>query len=607
MKEYQDIYQFVETQSNAFETDEIKVGENFWFNFRKHVQLIFHLKNGMFFTGANDWMRAFREVMNPIIELANWTEDIEVKDTTFFIEGDEDRALSFVINKYHDEVYTRENDLDKMYDEITESDNTYGGVLVQKGAKRPEIIQLNRIDFCDQTQILGGPLALSMNFSPSELRQKEKYGWGKEQNGATMSLEDLCYLASYDKDTPGTMASNKNQVPGKTIKVSIVRGDMPESWLKDDGDEEKFVAQIQVIALYTDEKDNKKGVTLYRKEDKEGFKFFSSNEVEGRALGRGVGEKMIHPQIWTNWKIIHKNSLLEAASKVPLVTDDPSYTNKNKVIDMENLEVTTIEEGKKIGPIPTAMVANIQMFERAIQDEFQGAQFIGQAYDSLMGKEESSGTTFRGQERLVQQGRGSHDKRRGQRAKFIEELYRDWIIPDMVKQMNKGKKFWATLSLEELNWVADQLAVKQTNEKIKEMVLSGKLVTKEEQDAYTQLFRTDLLKKGNKHLVEVLKGELEGIEDRIGINISGKQRNLAGISDRILSIIQFAMANPQFRANLEANGMMGAFNDILEYGGLSPADFATVVNTQPVLSPIQQPQIQAPQLQGQMMQQNART
>ena len=601
----QDIYQYVQSEETKFESDEIRVGENWFWNMRRHVQMLFHLKNGQFFTGSNDWMRAFKNIMEPILELSAWTEDIEVKDVVFFIEGDDDRALSFLIKKYHDEVYVREHDLDKLFDEITESDLLYGGVLVQKGAKRPELIQLNRVAFCDQTQMLGGPMAVKLNLSPSQLKDKEKNGWGKTENGATMSIEDLCYLASYEKDAPGVVSNKQNQTPGKTIEVYILRGDMPESYLKDDGDEEKFVSQLQIIALYTDDKNNKQGVTLYRKEEEDGFKFFSSTEIEGRALGKGVGEKLIHPQIWTNWTIIHKNSLLEDGSKVPLVTDDPNFTNKNKIIDMESLEVTTIEDGKKIMQIPTAAVANIQLFERAIDEWYQHGQFVGQAFDSLMGKEESAGTTFRGQERLVAQGRGPHDKRRGQRAKYLELIYRWGIIPDIIKEINKGKKFLAALSAEEMKWVVDQLATNDVNKRIKELVLQGKLVTTEEQVIFTQTFKQDFFKKGTKHLLEVLKGELDDVADKIGLNIAGKQKNLSGMSDRILSIIEVSMANPQFRANLEANGMMSAFNDLLEYGGLSPADFSTVVNTQPQLSPMQQGQLQAPQM-AQMTQENGR-
>ena len=607
----QDIFSYIKAEQNKYETQEIRVGENWFWSMRNHIQLIFHLKNGVFFTGQNDWMRAFKNIMEGIIELANWTEDIEVKDITFFIEGDDDRALSFLVKKYHDEVYVREHDIDKMIDDITESDNDYGGVLVQKGLKRPEVIKLTRVAFCDQTKFDGGPLGFKHNFDPSSLRSMSKYGWGDRKNGATITINELITLADEKKDANGSLNEKENLTTGKTVEVYIVRGDLPESYLKDDGDPEKSVRQLQIVAFYTDKDSRKLGVTLYRKEESEedGLIFFSSSEVDGRALGRGVGEKLIHPQIWTNWTAIHKNSLLEAASKVPLVTDDENFTNKNKIIDMESLEVTTIADGKEIKRIETAAVNNISVFNDNDAGWYQHAQFIGQAFDSLMGKEESAGTTFRGQERLVQQGRGPHDRRRGQRAKFIELIYRSWIIPDIIKEISKGKKFLATLSLDELKWVAERMATKAVNERVKDIVLNhggmlnGRMMTTEDQMMMTEVFKQSVFKKGNKQLHEIVKGELEEAEGRLGLSIAGKQKNLAGLSDKILSIVEVAMTNPQFRASLEANGMTKNFNDLLEYSGLSPADFSTVANTQPVLSPMQQPQLKAPK----MMQENGRT
>src|SRR3990167_4895685 len=154
-----DIYSYVLTEANRFETDEIQVGDNWYWSFRNHVQLIFHLINGVFYTGNNDWVRAFKNIMRPLTRLSIWTEDLEVKDVVFFIEEHGGKVLSFLVKKYHDEVYVREHDLDTLFDEITESDVVYGGVLVQDGLDRPETIPLQSIAFCDQTNIMGGVVA----------------------------------------------------------------------------------------------------------------------------------------------------------------------------------------------------------------------------------------------------------------------------------------------------------------------------------------------------------------------------------------------------------------------------------------------------------------
>ena len=127
-----DIYEYVKSEESRFETEEVQVGDNWHWNFRNHVQLLFHLKNGVFYTGENNWTRAFKNIMRPILDLAYWMEDLEVKDVVFYIESAKGRVLSFLVKKYHDEVYVKEHNLDTLFDEITESDVDYGGVLVQK-------------------------------------------------------------------------------------------------------------------------------------------------------------------------------------------------------------------------------------------------------------------------------------------------------------------------------------------------------------------------------------------------------------------------------------------------------------------------------------------
>ena len=117
------IFSYIKTEEARFETEEVKIGDNWNWNFRTHVQLIFHLKNGIFFTGSNDYTtitRAFKNIMDPILNLSYWSEDIELKDVVFYIENRTGRILSFLIKKYHDEVYVKEHDLDTMFDEITE-------------------------------------------------------------------------------------------------------------------------------------------------------------------------------------------------------------------------------------------------------------------------------------------------------------------------------------------------------------------------------------------------------------------------------------------------------------------------------------------------------
>lgn len=582
-----DIFSYIKSEEAKFQTEEIQLGKNWYWNFRNHVDLIFHLKNGIFYTGENNWLRPFKNILEPMLNLAYWTEDLEVKDVVFYIKNN--RVLSFFLKKYHEEVYSRENDLDTLFDEITESDVDYGGVLVQKTSKeRPEVLELNTIAFCDQTDILGNPIFFKHNYSADKLREMAKVGWGDEANGATITLDELALLATEEKDPAGVDNGKKNRTPGRTVEVYVGKGSMPEAFLKDNDNMEEFYGQVAVVAFYTDKNKKQHGVYLYRKaDDGESLRFHTSKKVVGRALGRGVGEAIVPNQVWTNFLEIHKMAMLEAAAKVVLYSDDGTYTQKNKIQDMENLEITTIEDGKHIYQVPTAAPANVQLYENGIETWYQHAQLVGSAQDPLMGKEESAGSTFRGQERLVAQGRGPHDRRRGQRAKFIEQLYRDWIIPDMVKGVLKGTEFMATLTAEEMTWVIDQLATNYANRRVVEAVLEAGDKSKpfpqpEEIAAFKDTFKQLFSTKGNQHLIEILADEFKDVDIRIGINIAGKQKDLVGLSDKVLSIIQFAIANPiGFQQAMQNPVLAKAFNDVLEFSGMNQVDFASLTAPMP--------------------------
>jgi hypothetical protein len=583
-----DIYAWIKTEESNYETQQVQVGDNWSMNMRDHIQLLFHLMHGYFYKGDNDLTRPFKILMRKMVDLANWTEDIEVKDVVFSIEEEYGRVLSFFVKKYHDEVYVKTHDLDALFDDVTESDNTYGGYLCQNTIDGWRSIPLTRIAFCDQTDVLGSPIAFKTNFSPSAIRKMKSNGWGDTSNGADISIEELIILAQATKQPAGNNGT-ENKIPGKNIEVYIILGDLPQEYLDESGKDD-YSYQLQIRAFYTDPDNNKVGVCLYRKEaDPKDLKFFSSSPIDGFGLGFSVAWAELHPQIWTNFLEIHKTKMLESGAKTPIWTDDDALANRQKIEDMENNEIINIGQGNRIGRVETISGANVQLYQASIDRWYEFGQISASAFDPLQGKESPSGTTFRGQERLVAQGKGEHDRKRGKRAKFIESLYREGILQDIRKELNRGTKFLATLSPDELKWVTEQLAECYAHRQQTEDVLNTGL-PQTDRETLKQKFIQEFQKRGNKLLLETLRGEFEDVEIRIDINVAGKQKDLVGLSDKILSIFQFVMQNPQgFQMALQIPGMSKAFQDILEYSGLNPADFSAmmmpsnVTNANPLL------------------------
>jgi hypothetical protein len=195
----------------------------------------------------------------------------------------------------------------------------------------------------------------------------------------------------------------------------------------------------------------------------------------------------------------------------------------------------------------------------------------------MLGKEPASGTPFASLQAQIQQGMGLHEYRRQQFARHIEEIYTDWIIPHIQKKITQGAKFLSELSLEELQFVGERLAENLTDQRIKELVLQGQAVTNEAKEELKSIILEEFKKKGNKHFIEILKGEFAKVPLKVKVSVAGKSKNLGQMTDKIVNIFRVAFSNPQgFAQTMQIPGMAKAFSQMLEYSGLSPVDFSNI-------------------------------
>ena len=476
----ENIFAYIVSESSNYQTKEITIGNNWNWNLSNHLSLSFHMKWGKYLNSSNDITSKYpyHNIILPILEFRYAAEDRDVKDIVFETEDPSKQHLSFLIKKYWDDVFTVENNLDEFIDDAIEEKVDFGGCLVKKGAGAvPEALPLQSIAFCDQTDILGGPIGFKFNFSPEALKRKAKLGWGEKENGATHTIDELITLATRDKDSGDSQAKQQNQVTGKNIEVYVVRGTLPESYLKEKGGED-LVNQVQVVAFYHDAKE-KHGVTLYKSTEKESvLKLHIPKKIYQRGLGWGGVEALIDPQIWTNFAEIHKNNLLKAASKIGFFTDDDNYTNRNKIRDMENLEITTIDRESRYGirQIPNGS-PNIPLFNTRVAELEAHAQRLAGVSDALLGKSPAAGTPFRLQERVVFEGKKPHERTAGKFDKFLEEIIQDWVIPHIVRKITGGTEFLSELSSEEFMYVLQKVPRNRATKTQIEQVLNGENIT----------------------------------------------------------------------------------------------------------------------------------
>lgn len=562
-KSVNNIYDLVEQEKTAYDK-EIELIDGWNWSMKKHLRRSFLYLNSQFEDeNTNRDLRPSKNIVLPILNIQYRTEGFDVKDIDIYVDNPDDYFKSMLIRKYHHK-WALENSIDTFIDEMITSYVTYGGILARKTTEaKPEVIDLKNIAFCNQTSILDYPFAIEHTFSYAQLKKVNKK-WGKTEYGATIDIDGLIALTKKAGD--------------EEIKVYEVHGLMPKKWLGESEEGEYMdedtedVNQVQIISFYKKEEGSKQGVTLFRMEEPElPFKFLSRDRVEGRALGRGGVEELFESQVWTNWDEIKITEMLDSASKTIHWSDDNSLKAKNNISNLENGQILHLTEGKKIQQLDT-FPRNLNIFNDSVERWQNHAQIVGAASEGMLGETPSSGTPFKLYEAQQMEAKSMHRYRQGQLAVFMDEIYRDWILPHLAKEIVKEQTFMQELSIDEMQEVVDKVVTKKTNKFKIGMILALQDVDDTLVEMYKTKVKEEIVKKGNKQFFQILKDEMKDISLSVMTNIAGKQKNLALLTDKLVNVLRQYIATPQIRQDPEMTKLL---NMILESSGLAPMTMST--------------------------------
>lgn len=292
-------YDLIKRETANYKTTQVPLADGWEWNMHDHVRRSFLYKNSKFSKGADDGTRPFKNIIRPILNVAYRSEGFDVKDIVPFVNDPKNYYKSFLVKKFHPK-WARENDIDTFIDELVESYVDYGLALVKNvNNVRPEVVPLQRLAFCDQTDILSGPICELHHYTPDQLSEMKGKWYDSE-------IDQAIIQCSTTKTVP-LANDNKAQTPSKYIEVYELHGTFPDSWLnktegESDSDEISYSKQIHIITFYPSADGNKNGICLYKgKERDERYKAIKRDPIFGRACGFGGVEELFEPQVWTNY------------------------------------------------------------------------------------------------------------------------------------------------------------------------------------------------------------------------------------------------------------------------------------------------------------------
>ena len=581
----QNVFEYITEEETNFQSGNgVPVVGDWEFKMYDHIKKSVLFKYGQLETGDKD-NKPVENIILPILNVAYRLEDINVKDVEAYVNKASDYHKSLLVRKFHDK-WAREFELDTFFDEAKTEWIDFGLGLVKNNGKSPEVVPLQRLAFCDQTDILSGPICEKHMYSPDQLLEMS----GKWDDEA---IDEAITMSRAEKANT-QIQGKKAKTPGQYIEVYELHGMFPEDWLKDNGDMDKYTRQLHVITYYQGEDIEKKGITLFKGPESKLIydavkRSSSGKDPFGRACGYGGVEELLEPQVWHTYANIQLKEMLDQASQMIVATTDAALakrTNLNDLVKGEILEVASGEEVKQLVITPI----NWQVFDNWQAKNKLAAQTTGSANDPQLGVEPKSGTAMGLQELTVAQGQGIHEYRRGLFSTFMARLYKNWFLKFMVNKMKSGDEWLQELDLKELQWVADKMSKKQSEDKKIELILNGEEPNQADIDDYRESIKEQIFGEGNKQWLTILKDEFKDIPIDVHINIAGKQKDLANMTEKIVSFMRSIIQSPQI---LQIPGMADLMNQVVEYSGLNPVDFSSLKAEQ-LVAPQQQQQLTQP-------------
>lgn len=549
----------------------IEIAPGLMFSQYQTLKTIDFYSNSKYLKGNKDEKgrdKPFHNIVNAFVDTSVVATDIDTKDIQIIADNGKDFVRSFLLGK---DVYEwmKEADFAKFLNDMGETRARYGGVIVKKcedeqGELDIDVVLWKNV-IVDPVDISKGIIIEKHYMMPSEIMAKSDV-W--------KNCEELLRHCAKKK---GYIAT------GAKIPVYEVHGEVPESMIKEGGSDATFSRHC----FYVGGEIGDKQFVLHDMVEKESpYKYLPWKKVSGRALGRGVVEEGEEAQVSTNDSYRKEAQAMEIGAKVVFKTTSKKIGNNVTAVDNGHIiELDANEDFSQVNTLSNAIPEYRSLADRW----FKQYERATSAYDAQRGETPPSGQPYRLQALIASQSSSSFDYRREEAGIFITEIFNDWVIPFLIKKLNREHILSSDFSAEELKMIDDNFARYTANQKAKDAILDGKLITQEDYLGYFDMSLNEIKGTKNQRFIQIPKDYFKDIEAKVTVITTGEQKNKQATLESLANILNTPAAQqyPDLMRDVLANIME------LSGAGVSPATIATMNAPQPTQP--QMPQAQPAQ------------
>jgi len=556
------IIQELEQQKKDYDTD-VEIVPGFKWNQKTTLEMIEHYSNSRYYlSGQTDDMgreKPFYNIVNANVDVSVVATDISRKDIRVKARDPQDWDKSFLLEKEVQE-WMRVQDFAKKLNEMNETRARYGGVLVKKIEKDGELkleVPAWKNLITDQIDIEDGVIVETHFMTPLQLNRKRD-SWD--------NIDEAIERAEEESD----------KSPQGQATVFEITGEFPETF--DDSVEDPDPTKYKLMKFFVAGEDDQKQVVLWSEELKDRqYKYLSWKNRPGRSLGVGVVEEGEEAQVWINDTKQREKEAMELGSKTIFATDSKGLEN-NILTDMDNGYIVRLDEGDQFNQVNTLTNA-LPQFDALVNSWFQQFENASSVTDAQRGDTPPSGTPFRLQQLVLQQTASMFDYRKQEMGIFLQEIFKDWVIPHLKKKIKRQHILRSDLTAQELKTLDKNFRTRRANDIIVDKVINNPSeVTREKYEELQNNIDLLLKAEGEDRFFNIPDKYLDDVEGDIIINITNEQREKQAILESLSNIFTtvsqtFDPNTGEFRA-LQDPTMSNLFGRIIEASGvgISPVE-----------------------------------
>lgn len=567
----ENIQTFIIDKVGEWEKSTIQLVDGLQFSQYQTLRRIEFYANSRYLQGqdnrdARGKIKPFYNVGNYRVNIATRATDIDTKDIQITSDSPKFYPLAFILQK---EVYQwmKEANFAETLNQMSFTRAKYGGVLVKKCEyEEEEEGEVMEVEVVDWRNVITDPVCVTETVIEKHFMTAEDFA---EKMDIWDNMKEVMDMANASTD-------------GK-LEVYEVHGSFPESFAPEGGD--KYIYKNQCFfVLKLGNRVTDAQILYHYFEEELPYMYLPWERVPGRGLGRGIIEDGFEAQMWTNDAIIREKEAMELGSKVVFKSTDPNVQN-NILSEVENGQVLKITQGTDFGQ--ANMITNaIPEFQNLVNKWNDQYERISSTPGVIAGETQPGNTPYRTTAILNQEANSMFDYRREEMGIFLTEMFNDWVLPYLIKKMNKAHILRAEFSSEELKAIDDAFSTAEANKQAMDLILSGKPVYKEDYDKIVSGYKELLMKTGGHRFLDIPKGFFKGFEGKVTVVTTGEQRNKAVILETLNNLLVTIAKAPQILQDPKLSMIFAKILDI-SGSGISPLSFGLgeQQNTEPIPSP----------------------